>query len=139
MITQEYLNEYEKSKKNYEHEIIRIQREIYEENKKSTTDSVSGSSNTYPYERRHFKINGKSEKRIKQLEKRKKSFQNKKRKIDNELEYKLKRLTEEDAIMADIVRKKYIDGKEWKQIAMDMNYAGESGVRNYFTRYFEKK
>lgn len=139
MITQVYLDEYEKRKKNYEHEIKRLQREIFEENNKTTTDSVSGSSNTYPFEIKHFKINGKSEKIIKKLEERKERFKKLIEKENKALEYQLKLLTEEDAIMADIIRQKYIQGKEWKQISFNMNYSGESGPRNYFNRFFEQK
>lgn len=139
MITLEYLNQYDSQIKNYEHEIKRIIRDINVEYKKTTIDSVSGSSNTYPYIQRHYEINGRDEKKINKLEKRKKYFLNKKKKLEEELEYKLKKLTEEDSVLADIIRQKYIDNREWKQIAMNCNYSYESGPRNYFNRYFEKK
>lgn len=138
MITIEYLNKYEKDIKNYDYEIKRITREINIENRKSTTDSVSGSSNIYPYITRHFEINGRDENRIRKLEKRKKYFETKKKKLENELEYKLKKLAEEDSILADIVRQRYIQTLEWKQIAMNCGFATEAGPRLAFNRYFEK-
>ncbi len=140
MITIEYLNKYEKDIKNYDYEVQRLKRNINSENSKTTTDSVSGSSSTYPYIQRHYEINGRNEKRIKQLEKRKKYFENKKKKLEEELEYKLKRLAEEDSVLADIVRLKYIDKLEWKQVAIKMKcgYSDESGPRKKFERYFNK-
>lgn len=83
MITLEYLNKYEKDIKNYDYEIKRITREINIENRNATVDSVSGSSSTYPYIARHFEINGRNEKRINKLEKRKKNLE----------KYKIKLLT----------------------------------------------
>lgn len=139
MITIEYLNKYELDSKNYEYEIKRIIRDINLENKKTAIDSVRGSSNVYPYIQRYYEINGRDEKTINKLEKRKKYFQNKKKKLEKELEYKLKDLTKTDAILADIIRQKYIEKLEWKQIAMNCNYSYESGPRNYFNRFFDKK
>lgn len=138
MITLEYLNKYEKDIRNYNYEIQRLKRNINSENSKTTTDSVSGSSSTYPYIQRHYEINGRNEKRIRQLEKRKKYIENKKKKLENELEYKLKILAEEDSILADIVRQRYIQVLEWKQIAMNCGFATEAGPRLAFNRYFEK-
>ena len=138
MITIEYLNKYELDHKNYEHEIKRIVRDINLENKKTTTDSVSGSSNVYPYIQRHYEINGRDEKKINKLEKRKKYFQNKKKKLEEELEYKLKKLTEDDSILADITRQRYIEKLEWSKISWNCNYSDESGARKYFERYFNK-
>ena len=137
MITQEYLNDYECKIKNYTYEINKLTKEIIKENKKGYIDSVSGSSNRYPYEARHFSLNGISKKEIEKKEKRKDIFENKKKKLEKELKYKLDNL--EDRLLADIIEKKYIKGMDWKQISMKLNYAGESGSRNYFNRYFEKK
>ncbi len=136
IITLEYLNKYEKDKKNYEYEIQRIEKDIYITRENEIEDSVSGSSKVYPYIKQHVVVKGIDGTKIRRLEKRKKIIENKKEKLDKELEYKLKRLSEEDSILADIVRKRYIDKLEWKQIAMRLNYAGESGVRNYFNRCF---
>lgn len=138
MITIEYLNNYETNMKNYKYEIKRLKRDINKENSKTTTDSVSGSSKTYPYIQRHYEINGRDEKKIKKLEKRKKYFENKKKKLEEELEYKLKELTKTDAILADIIRQRYIEDLEWKQIAINCKYSSEAGPRNYFDRYFSK-
>lgn len=140
MITIEYLNKYEKDIKNYDYEIQRLKRNINSENSKIITDFVSGSSSTYPYIQRHYEINGRDENRIRKLEKRKKYIENKKKKLEKELEYKLKKLAEEDSILADVVRMRYIQGLEWKQIAIEMKcgWAGEAGPRLYFNRYFEK-
>lgn len=138
MITLEYLNKYEKDIKNYDYETQRLKREINSENSKTTTDSVSGSSNIYPYITRYFEINGRDENRIRKLEKRKKYFEIKKEKLEKELEYKLKKLAEEDSILADIVRQRYIQALEWKQIAMNCGFATEAGPRLAFNRYFGK-
>lgn len=138
MITIEYLNQYELNIKNYNHEIKRIVRDINLENKKTTVDSVSGSSNTYPYIQRHYEINGRDEKKINKLEKRKKYFLNKKKKLEDELEYKLKKITEEDSILADIIRQRYIEKLEWKIISSNCKYSDESGARKYFERFFNK-
>lgn len=139
MITLEYLDKYEKDSKNFDYEISRIKREISIEGRKATVDSVSGSSSTYPYIQQHFKINGRNENKIKKLGKRQKYFEHKKEKQEEELEYKLKKLSEEDSVLADIIRQRYIQKLEWKQIAMNCNYSYESGPRNYFDRYFNKK
>lgn len=139
MITLEYLEEYEKNIKNYTYEIKRITRDIDLENRETTADSVSGSSKAFPYTKMHYKVNGINISKIKKLEKRKKYFEKRKEKLEKELEYKLNRLAEEDAVIADIIRQKYIDKKEWKQIAMNCKYSEESGARKYFNRYFEKK
>lgn len=139
MITIEYLNNYEINKKNYQYEIKRLKRDINKENSKTTIDSVSGSSKTYPYIQRHYEINGRDEKKISKLEKRKKYFENKKKKTEEELEYKLKELTKIDAILADIIRQRYIENLEWKQIAMNCGYSTEAGPRNCFDRFFDKK
>lgn len=139
MITIEYLNNYEANIKNYQYEIKRLKRDINKENSKTTIDSVSGSSKTYPYIQRHYEINGRDEKRISKLEKRKKYFENKKKKLEEELEYKLKDLTKTDAILADIIRQRYIGNLEWKQIAMNCGYSTEAGPRNCFDRFFDKK
>lgn len=138
MITIEYLNIYETNMKNYKYEIQRLKRDINKENSKTISDSVSGSSKTYPYIQRHYKINGKDENKIRKLEKRKKYFENKKKKLEEELEYKLKELTPIDALVADIIRQRYINNLELKQIAMNCNYSDESGVRKCLERFFNK-
>lgn len=139
MITIEYLNNYEINIKNYKYEIKRLKRDINKENSKTTIDSVSGSSKTYPYIQRHYEINGRDEKKISKLEKRKKYFENKKKKLEEELEYNLKDLAKKDAILADIIRQRYIENLEWKQIAMNCGYSTEAGPRNCFNRFFDKK
>ena len=139
MITKDYLDEYDTNIKNYMYEIKRITRDINIENRKMTADSVAGSSKTFPYTKKHYKVTGINLNKINKLEKRRKYFEKKKRKLEEELEYKLKKLSEEDAIIADIIRQKYIYKKEWKQIAVNCSYSGESGPRNYFNRYFNKK
>lgn len=136
MITKEYLDEYEKNNKNYQYEINKLNKEIYLENKNMTVDSVVGSSKSYPYIQGHKIIEGINESRIKKLEKRKKFYEKKKEKAEKELKYKLDNL--EDKPMADIIEKKYLKQLNWNQISMSMNYAYESGARNYFNRYFEK-
>ena len=139
MITLEYLKEYEKKEANYTQELKSINRRINELSKTSTMDSVSGSSKRFPYEKKHYKVVGISENKIRKLENREHFIKRKIEKLKNELEYKLKRLSEEDSVLADIIRQKYIEKKEWTAIAMNNGYAGESGPRNYFNRCFNKK
>lgn len=137
MITLDYLNEYEKKMKKYNYEIEKSKKDIKEENSKNYMDSVSGSSNTYPYEKRHFAINGISSKTINFLEKRKKSFEKRKIKLEKELKYIL--YNTEDILIAEIIEKRYIKNAEWKKISMDLKYSDESGARKYFNRFFKIK
>lgn len=139
MITIEYLNEYENKHKNLTYELNRINRDIKKEETSTTADSVSGSSKEYPYIKKHYKIDGISKPRIKRLRKRKTYIERQKRKIEEELKYKLQILSEEDAVISDIIYQRYIENKDWSSIAMVTNYSGESGPRNLFNRYFNKK
>lgn len=139
MITIDYLNEYEKKHKNLTYELERINRDIKKEETSTTADSVSGSSKTFPYIKKHYKIDGISKPKIKRLRKRKSFIERQKRKIEEEFKYKLQLLAEEDAVISDIIYQRYIDNKDWNTIAMDTNYSGESGPRNLFNRYFNRK
>ncbi len=136
-MTKEYLDEYEKNKKNYTYEINKLEKEIYLEERNKTIDSVVGSSTSYPYIQGHKVIEGINNRRIEKLEKRKSIYEKKLKKLDKELKYKLDNL--EDRTVADIIEKKYLKKLEWKQISMDIGYADESGSRKTFDRYFEKK
>ena len=89
MITKEYLDKYEKNKKNYTYEIKKLISDIQKEYKKETVDSVVGSSKLYPFISRHMKIVGIDESKIKRLEKRKRYFERRLEKINKELQYKI--------------------------------------------------
>ena len=136
MITLDYLNDYENKITNYDYEIKKLEKKIYIEHGRVTSDTVQGSSKRFPFTKRNFGISGFNSRKIEQLKKRQKIFENKKIKLEKELRYKLNNL--EDRQVADIIEKKYIEKMEWKQIAMYIGYAGESGARNRFYRYFEK-
>ena len=137
MINKKYLEEYQKNMKNYDFEIKKISKQIDFEYSHNTMDTVSGSINRIPYNKTAIKVEGINKKRINKLEKRKKIYNNRKNKIYKELKYKLDNL--EDRLMADIIEKKYINKMSWNRIAIKIGYAGESSVRNYFNRYFDKK
>ena len=137
MITREYLEEYERNKKNYTYEIEKLEREIQLENRNAVSDSVTSSSTSFPYIQTHVEIKGIDSKKIKKLEKRKKKFEKQVEKLDKELKYELDNL--KDRTMADIIEMKYIKKLEWKQISMNLKYADESGSRKTFDRYFLKK
>ena len=138
-ITLEEVKEFEKKSKYYEHHIKECVKAINKEYKSTTIDSVSGSTKTIPYSKMTMKIEGRDEVRIRQLNKRKKNFQKRKDKLYKEFEYKINKLSEEDPIMAGIIKDRVVERKEFKDIAMEKGYAGESGVRNAFNRYFAKK
>ena len=133
-MTKEYLDEFEKKLKNYNYELKAIQKKLKNEQKKNYMDSVSGSSANYPFQKRHFVIEGISPQKRKYLVKRIKVFTYKKRKLINEFQYKLCIL--ENRQLADIIEQRYLKMKEWKQIAIDLGYSDESGVRKMFKRYF---
>lgn len=141
MITKEYLDEYEKNKKNFTYEINKLEKEIQFEYNNTTTDSVTGSSRSYPYIERHVEINGINNQRIKKLKKRKNNFEHRLKKIDKELKYKLDNLKERE--IADIIEEKYIKSKSFIQIMHKMNensskiYTADS-IRMQLNRFFEK-
>ena len=141
MITKEYLDLYEKNKKNFTYEINKLEKEIQLEYSNATTDSVTGSSRNYPYIERHIEINGINNQRIKKLKRRKKNFEHRLMKIDKELKYKLDNLKERE--IADIIEEKYIKSKSFVQIMHKMNensskiYTADS-IRMQLNRFFEK-
>ncbi len=136
MITKEYLEDYKNKIGNYNFEIEKIEKQIMFEYKHASSDSVVGSTTTKPYIKRTIGISGIDRKKIKRLENRQDLFKKKRNKLNKELKYKLDNL--EDRVIADIIEKKYINNISSTQIALDMNYASESGVRNALKRYFEK-
>lgn len=137
MITKEYLEDYKNKIGNYNFEIEKIRRQIMFEYKNASADSVIGSTTRIPYIKRNIGISGINRKKIKQLENRQELFEKKRNKLNKELKYKLDNL--EDRILADIIEKKYMKDLAWNKIASEGVYAGESGPRNYFNRYFTKK
>ena len=100
--------------------------------KLATSDSVQGSSKSFPFTKRNFGISGINRKQMKQLEKRLKFYQNKKEKLIKELQYKVNNI--ENRQVADIIERKYILKQTWSTISRELNYAGEEGARNYFNR-----
>ena len=136
MITKDLLKEYENNKKNYKYEINKIQNDIYNARKNTAIDSVNGSRREFPYIQSHVVIEGINNSKIKRLEHRKKKFKRDLEKLEKSFKYELDTL--EDRVVADIIERKYIKEQSWNKIAMDMNYAGESSVRNTVDRFLKK-
>lgn len=137
-ITEEQIEEFEKKSKYYDYQINKCTKDLAREYKNTTIDSVSGSTRTIPYMKTSMKIEGRDEVRIRQLNKRKKSFQKRREKLYKDFRYKINKLSEEDPIMANIIEKRVLEKKDFKEIALDMGYAGESSARNAYNRYLEK-
>lgn len=138
-ITLDQIQEFEKKVKYYDYHIKECTRKLMKEYKSTTIDSVSGSTKTIPYSKTTMKIEGRDEIKIRQINKRKKSFQKRREKLYKEFKYKVNKLSEEDTIIASIIEKRVIERKDFKDIALEMGYAGESGVRNAYNRYLNKK
>lgn len=136
MITLNDLKEFEFELNKLEADLKRKKEAIIRENSKDITDSVSASNPNFPYEKRHVKVTGISEIRLNKLKKGKRNAEKRIKKLKDSLQYKLYK---EDTIIAEIIEKKYIHKMEWKQIAIDLGYADESGARKIFNRYFNKK
>lgn len=136
MISKQYLIDYELELKKLKYNLKRVEDDIRKEKSKELSDSVSGSNPNFPYEERHFVVTGVSELRLTKLRKQKRNAERRIEKLNKKLQYSL---YHEDTLVAEIIEKRYIQGLEWGKIAMDLGYASESGVRNCFNRYFEKK
>lgn len=141
MMTREYLDKYEENKKNFTYEINKLEKEIQLEYSNTATDSVKGSSRNYPYVERHVEIAGINNQRIKRLNKRKKNFEHKLEKINKELQYKLDNIEERE--IADILKEKYIENKNFVQIMHKMNDNGNKiytadSIRMQLNRFFKK-
>lgn len=127
-----YLYEFEQKMLNYDYEIVKLKKSMEKMRKLATSDSVQGSSKSFPFTKRNFGISGINRKKMKQLEKRLKFYQNKKEKLIKELQYKVNNI--ENRQVADIIERKYILKQTWSTISRELNYAGEEGARNYFNR-----
>lgn len=113
------------------------------------SDSVEGSSRSYPYIKRNFTITGFNNivysRNKKNKNKYKKMIKQSKQKLEkyiNELEYDLKKI--EDSEIRQIIRYKYEDNMNYIQISHEMNkrktkkiYTDES-IRKKLERFFKK-
>ena len=107
---------------------------------KIVSDSVQGSSKTYPYIVHSYKIEGIQYPKNRHIRnKYRKQIQNKEYKLGkliNELEYNLNYI--EDSEIRQIIRYKYMDNMNWVQIMFKMNYDSESKARMKLERFLEK-
>lgn len=108
------------------------------DNSKFVRDSVRGSSNSFPYISRSIIIEGIEEKKeSKKTVKYKKILKEKKDKLLDliiEAEEYLKNI--DDSRIRQIIRYKYIDGKNWVQIGHLMNTSADA-ARMELKRYFK--
>ena len=112
------------------------------ENKKLkvVTDSVKGSSSTYPYIQHNCVIEGVEYPKNKHIRnKYRKLIKNKEYKLGklkNELEYNLNYI--EDSEIRQIIRYKYEDNMTWVQIMFKMKYDSEENARIKLKRFLER-
>lgn len=112
--------------------------------RKIVSDSVQGSSKSFPYIRHTCTIEGLDDsityrKRKSNLNKRKKMLKDKERAIDkkiNQIEYELNYV--EEAEIREIIRLKYIDGLTWIQTMYKMNYNSEDTARKKLEKFLKK-
>lgn len=143
MIKKEDLDKFEKLKKESENLEKRIKR-IENRPRKILSDSVRGSSKSYPYIQHSVVINGLDESPTYRhgkdtLKKLKKMQKDKKYKIDKmitKIEYELNFI--EDSEIREIIRLKYQDGLSWLRIMHELGYSSESAARMKLERFFEK-
>lgn len=107
------------------------------------TDSVKGSSASYPYIQHNCIIEGIDNKKVisnsrnrKKYEKQIKSKEYKLGKLINRLEYELNYVEESD--IRRIIRYKYEEDLNWVQIMFKMNYNNEDTARKKLERFLEK-
>lgn len=117
----------------------RIQKLEEAESCKVVIDSVRGSSNVFPYISRNIVIEGIEEKKeSKKLAKYKRLLEEKKDElldITIDIEEYLKGI--DNSRIRQIIRYKYIDGKNWVQIGHLMNTSADA-ARMELKRFFEK-
>lgn len=104
------------------------------------TDSVQGSSRSFPYTKHSYTIEGVEIPKNKNLKRKyKKLIKNKKYKLEKlkvQLEYELNYV--KDADIREIIRLRYNDNKTWLQIMFEMNYNSESTAKLKLRRFLEK-
>lgn len=138
-MTKEFLDKIENTNKELESLNKRLAKL---ENKEDTvvTDSVQGSSSTYPYLQHNCVVEGVEVPKNKNLKKKyRKLIKSKKYKLEKlrvQLEYELNYVKE--AEIRDIIRYRYNDNKTWVQIMFLMKYDSESKARMKLERFLEK-
>lgn len=139
-MTKEFLDKIENTNK----ELESLNRRLTKiENKESTvvTDSVQGSSGSYPYIKHNCVIEGVEVPKNRNLKhKYRKIIKSKKYKLEKlrvQLEYELNYVKE--AEIRDIIRYRYNDNKTWIQIMFLMKYNSEEKARIKLKRFLEKK
>jgi len=107
-----------------------------------TTDSISGSNPDFPYEPRHFKIEGIDyDDYNRKIRKLKKQLQ---RRID-ELLNLMKETNEyinniDDSLIRQIISLKYVDGLTWEQVAASIGGGNTAeGLRKKVQRFLKEK
>lgn len=138
-MTKEFLNEIENTNKELESLNKRLAKIEKKENT-VITDSVQGSSRSYPYIKHNCVVEGIEVPKNKNLKKKyERMIKHKKYKLDKmkiQLEYELNYI--EDADIKDIIRYRYNDNKTWVQIMFLMKYNSEDKARKKLERFFQK-
>lgn len=102
-------------------------------------DSVTGSSNTFPYIKHNCVVEGENVFKSRNIKKYKKILNKKKEKLQKkiiQLEYDLNYI--EDPEIRKIIRHKYVDNMNWVQIMFAMKYDSESKARMKMNRFFNQ-
>ncbi len=138
-MTKEFLNSIENTSKELERLKERLEKIERKENT-VVTDSVQGSSTSYPYIKHNFTIQGIGMPRNRHLKnKYRKLIKNKIHKLEKlkvQLEYELNYVEEAD--IREIIRYRYNDNKTWIQIMFLMGYSSEEKARIKLKRFLEK-
>lgn len=138
-MTKEFLDKIENTNKELESLNKRLAKIEKKENT-VVTDSVQGSSRSYPYIKHNCIIQGVEIPQNRNLKKKyKKMIKHKKYKLDKmkiQLEYELNYI--KDADIKDIIRYKYNDNMTWLQIMFEMKYSSESTAKMKLKRFLEK-
>ena len=138
-MTQEFLDQIENINKELENLKRRLDRI---ENKETSivTDSVQGSSRSYPYIKHNCIIEGVEVPKNRHLKsKYRKMIKNKTYRLEKlkiQLEYELNYVN--DSEIRDIIRYRYNDNKTWLQIMFLMDYNSEEKARIKLKRFLEK-
>lgn len=123
-------------------EIDIIKREINDTTAKGApyvTDKVTGSSSSFPYSKRHFKISGydfdayyaKLDRLNKKLNNKLCELMDERDKLNDFIE------TVDDSVMRMILTLKYVNGLTWHQIGNEIGYSERHCKRRY-KKFFEK-
>lgn len=128
--------------KNLKRECQDLEERLKKEENRVVTDSVRGSSSSFPYTEHSYVIEGIQDTR--QYKRYKKMLKNKKKELGKKIlnfEYQLNSI--DDAEIREMLRHKYIDGLKNYQIADVMNHNQKKeytadAVRMKINRFFEK-